>query len=149
MPDKQGSWDNRYYQAHMRTSGFALVTFDQQSRDIHIDCYTFLADVSHDKPINQFPGWPVTINQLENGGKMNYSLPTVEVSEPGQVIAVHDSRGELIYNLRMPGKSIEPGVFEEGSYTIRIGEGENVKEISNISTGSKEKIHVNLLQETK
>ena len=145
LPDKQGEWDNRYIQANKRTSGFGMITFDQKTRDITIDCYTFLADLTKAAPNNQFQGWPVTINQLENyGRRTELSLPTLKLNKPNQVIKILDSNGEIVYNLRIEGDSFTPKIFNKGIYTILIGEGENIKEVKNVSTGSKESIEIEL-----
>jgi len=143
LPDKQGKWDNRYFQAHKRTSGFGMITFNQKTRDITIDCYTFLADLETNSPNNQFQGWPVTINQLDNyGGKTELSLPTIKLNKPNQVLKILDSKGGMVYNLRIAGDSFTPKIFKKGTYTILVGEDENIKEIKNVSTNSKKPIEI-------
>jgi hypothetical protein len=145
MPDKKGNWDNRYFQAHKRASGFGMATFDQKTRDIKLDCYKFLIDIDNQRKNNQFPGWPVTINQLDNyGGKTKLSLPTIKTNLPNQVVKVMDNKGKMVYNLRMAGNSFTPKVFKTGTYSIVIGEGEKKKELKNIKTGMKKEISVDL-----
>jgi len=63
-----GSESNRYDLAHQKGSGFGLVTIDTQSRTYHIESFRFRIDATDGNPANQFPGWPVTIQQKENGG---------------------------------------------------------------------------------
>jgi hypothetical protein len=60
---------NRYEKAHQKGSGFGLVTIDTEKKTYHIDAFRFLVDPTDGKPDNQFPGWPVTIQQKENGGE--------------------------------------------------------------------------------
>ena len=59
---------NRYQLAHQKGSGFGLVTIDTTKKTYHIESFRFLIDPTDGNPANQFPGWPVTIHQKENGG---------------------------------------------------------------------------------
>ena len=63
-----GTDKNRYKKAHQKGSGFGLVTIDTKAKTYTLDAFRFLCDPTDDKPDNQFPGWPVTIHQKENGG---------------------------------------------------------------------------------
>jgi phosphodiesterase/alkaline phosphatase D-like protein len=60
---------NRYEKAHQKASGFGYVVIDPQARTYTINSFKFLIDPMDGKPDNQFPGWPVTIHQDENGGE--------------------------------------------------------------------------------
>jgi len=60
---------NRYEKAHQKGSGFGFVTIDPDKKTYRIESFRFLVDVTDEKPTNQFPGWPVTIRQAENGGR--------------------------------------------------------------------------------
>jgi hypothetical protein len=145
IPDKQLKWENRYYQAHMRSSGFGMITFDTKTRDIKLDCYRFLADLDVPNKDFQFPGWPLTINQMDNySSGRALSLPTIKVNVPNQVVKVLDSRGELVYNIRMVGNTFTPKVFRGGSYSLRIGEGNKIKEIKNVRTDMTEPLSVEI-----
>ncbi|QEG01825.1 PhoD-like phosphatase [Stieleria maiorica] len=59
---------NRYEKAHQKGSGFGYVVIDPKSQTYTIHSYRFLIDPLDGNPDNQFPGWPVTIHQQENGG---------------------------------------------------------------------------------
>ncbi|QDT95431.1 alkaline phosphatase D family protein [Gimesia aquarii] len=63
-----GTEKNRYDLAHQKGSGFGLVLIDPKSKTYTLNCYRFLVDVNDGKASNQFPGWPVTLHQKENGG---------------------------------------------------------------------------------
>ena len=52
-----------------RLNGFGLVTIDTKARTYHIDSFRFQIDATDFKTLNQFLGWPVTINQSENSGE--------------------------------------------------------------------------------
>ncbi|OYP28380.1 alkaline phosphatase D family protein [Rhodopirellula sp. MGV] len=59
---------NRYEKAHQKASGFGYVVIDPKERTYTINSFRFLVDVTDGNPENQFPNWPVTIHQDENGG---------------------------------------------------------------------------------
>ncbi len=64
-----GKAPNRYDKAHEKGSGFGFITFDPVKKTYALDSYRFLIDATDGKPSNQFPGWPVTIHQVENRGE--------------------------------------------------------------------------------
>ena len=64
-----GKDKNRYKKAHEKGSGFGLVTIDTEAKTYTLDAFRFLIDPTDGNPENQFPGWPVTIHQKENGGE--------------------------------------------------------------------------------
>ena len=57
-----------YERAHRKGSGFGLVTVDTAAKTYKIESFRFLIDATDGKVSNQFPGWPVTLHQKENGG---------------------------------------------------------------------------------
>jgi len=64
-----GKAPNRYDKAHEKGSGFGFITFDTVKKTYAIDSFRFLIDATDGKASNQFPGWPVTIQQAENRGQ--------------------------------------------------------------------------------
>jgi len=64
-----GQAPNRYDKAHEKGSGFGFITFDTEKKTYFIESFRFLIDATDDKASNQFPGWPVTIQQAENRGE--------------------------------------------------------------------------------
>lgn len=117
--------ESRYTHALIRSSGFGMVTFDQISRDIKIDAWRFIADVENPNPIrDQFPGWPLTINQYDNFGKGAVNLlPEIAVNKPNQVIEVRKtSTNDLIRIFRIKGNSVQVGLHHPGTFTIKIGD---------------------------
>ena len=144
-PAEKTTWENRYIQAEKRSSGFGIVTFNKDTRNITTDCWRFLANVENPGKDDQFPGWPVTINQLDNYGREAVAfLPEIRVSKPGELIQILDNTGDLVYMIRMKGNKFIPKVFSEGTYTIILGEGEHTRKISGVKTGSKEAINVDM-----
>ena len=63
-----GTEKNRYDKAHQKGSGFGLVVIDTEKLTYRLNSFRFSIDATDGKPSNQFPGWPVTIHQKENGG---------------------------------------------------------------------------------
>ena len=64
-----GTMKNRYELAHQKGSGFGMVTIDTEAKTYHLESFRFLIDATDGKASNQFDGWPVTIQQQENGGE--------------------------------------------------------------------------------
>ncbi len=64
-----GKAPNRYDKAHEKGSGFGFVTFDTKKKTYTVESFRFLIDSADGRPSNQFPGWPVTIQQAENRGE--------------------------------------------------------------------------------
>ena len=106
-------------------SGHGLVRFDKRTRKITIECWPRGVDVTLPSA-KQYPGWPVTIDQLDNYGCPPVAwLPEIEAPAgmTNPVVQVWDERsGELVYALRTKSARFKPWVFAEGIYTVRIGE---------------------------
>lgn len=64
-----GKAANRYDKAHQKGSGFGMVTIDTDAKTYKLEAFRFLCDATANKSEDQFPGWPVTIHQKENGGE--------------------------------------------------------------------------------
>jgi alkaline phosphatase D len=109
---------------HQRAPGYGVVRFDKVDRTITFECWPRWADQAVPGAA-QYPGWPITISQLDNfGSDANLFLPVVDVagmSDP--VVEVIDEEvAKTIYALRIRGDSFRPKVFREGSYTVRVGD---------------------------
>lgn len=68
-PEPQDRGLPPYENAHLKASGFGMVTVDTQARTYQLEAFKFLIDATDGNPDNQFPGWPVTIHQDENIGE--------------------------------------------------------------------------------
>jgi len=130
-----------------RAAGFGVVRFNLKTRRITLECWPRNTDVTG--PANkQYPGWPVTIGQEDNyARKAAAYLPTLEISgRPNPVVQVIDEAGgEVVYTLRINGKSYRPKVFKKGTYTIKVGEGRTLttlKGIKSIGADRKDTIKV-------
>ncbi len=132
-PKEETRDPNRYQRAQNCSSGYGLIHFDQNNRTIKVEAIRFLADLDHpQQPDNQFPGWPVTINQTDNYGRNKIGLlPAVSLDPELEYVQLfNEKRGQFVYALRPKDSIFEPFVFETGSYTLRLVNTEtgNIKE---------------------
>ncbi|MFV1994749.1 MAG: hypothetical protein ACC661_04880 [Verrucomicrobiales bacterium] len=106
------------------------------TREITMECWPRFVDVTK-ADAEQFPGWPITINQEENYNRGAIAwLPELRISgasDPVLQVIAEDS-GEVVYTLRIRGNNFRPKVFKEGVYTIRVGEGAEVVELVGIQS---------------
>lgn len=145
-PHYTGKKPSRLYD---RATGYGLVRFNRSSRDIIIECWPRWVDPS-EPDAQQYSGWPVKINQLDNFGRnAKYFLPELSfkgLADP--VVQVIDQlSGEIVYTLRIKGTTFHPKVLTEGVYRIRAGEPgtEKMKEFSGIRSalrGEDRKIEI-------
>jgi phosphodiesterase/alkaline phosphatase D-like protein len=104
-----------------RAPGYGMVTFDRETRKITIANWPRWVDVT--KPGAQpYPGWPITIDQLDNGFPKNgVELDAVRTGKPDPVVQVADQdTGEIVYTLRIRGNNFTPRVPKAGRYTVRL-----------------------------
>lgn len=116
-----------------RASGFGIVKFNKSDRTITMECWPRNVDIHH--PSNKpYPGWPMTISQFDNDGRKPHGyLPTIRSASADPVVQVIEEKsGGIVYTIRAKGKSFEPRIFAEGTYTVRVGEGSALKEFKNL-----------------
>ncbi|HJN09126.1 MAG TPA: hypothetical protein QF564_10575 [Pirellulaceae bacterium] len=109
-----------------RAAGFGVMRLNKRTRKIVLECYPRNVDVGA-PATKQYPGWPLTIDQLDNyGRKAKAYLPTLVVrGQQSPVVKVIDeSDGSWVYALRIRGTEFRPKVFKDGNYTIEVGEGD-------------------------
>ncbi|MFW5821077.1 MAG: alkaline phosphatase D family protein, partial [Bacteroidota bacterium] len=92
-PDEKTFDQNRYVRANKTASGFGYNIFDTRERTIKSEAYHFLADLSSTAGDDQFPGWPLTVSQLDNFGEEHYGyLPELDFGEEMEpVIRVYNT----------------------------------------------------------
>jgi len=130
----------RYDRWRAQAAGYGLVRFNKRTREITLECWARGCQVpgpgvDEEAECEQYPGWPITIDQEENYGReASAYLPTLEIvgQEDPVVQVIDESRGEVVYTLRINGTSYRPKVFEEGRYTLAVGEGDAVKVVENV-----------------
>ncbi len=126
LPDDTRS-ELRYERAQLSSSGYSIITFDPESRDISCNAIRFLADADRLRPEDSFPGWPVTVNQFNNAG-MNRTGDTITIQSSGiinPVLLVYDAETDrLLLSIRMKGDEFSGVVEGSGRYNLKIGDPE-------------------------
>ena len=111
---------------HDKASGHGLVHFDKETQRIRIECWRLLFDAKQAKAGDQFPGWPRTVSMLENyGRKAAAQLPELRVRgmENPVVQVIDAANNEVVYTLRIRGKTFTPKVFDATRrYNVVVGE---------------------------
>ena len=72
----------------------------------------------------QHPGWPLTINQMDNYGREAVAwLPVLKIKgDTDPVIQVtNQSTGEMEYTVRIIGNEFIPKVFSKDKFSVKIG----------------------------
>ena len=120
-----------------KTAGLGFVIFNTETRDITLESWHFISDVLNPDETSQHPGWPLTINQMDNYGREAVAwLPVLKIKgDPDPVIQItNQSTGELEYTVRINGNEFIPKVFSKDKYKIFIGypEIDSYKEITDI-----------------
>ena len=131
-----------------RATGYGIIRFNKKTRDITVECWPRLANPKVD---NQYPGWPIKINQLDNYNRKAVAyLPNINIEGINNPLiqVIDEKNDELVYTLRINGNSYRPKVFKQGLYTIKIAEPGTEKEkilsnISSIAEGESKNIEVN------
>lgn len=116
-------WGHEPGVLHNRAPGYGIARFNRTTREVSLAAWPRWADPTTGDP--PYPGWPVRFQQTEGYGRTPVAfLPTVRVEgmENPVVQVVSEAGGEVLYTLRIRGREFTPGVFEGGSYTVRVGE---------------------------
>lgn len=131
-----------------RAAGFGVVRFDKKNRTITMECWPRNCDIT-DPASRQYPGWPMTIRQMDNYGRKAVAyLPTLKVSglEDPVVQIIDESDGQTVYTLRIKGREFRPKVFRRGTYTIKVGpqpgEPKVLKGVKTLDTGKEGSLEV-------
>ncbi len=109
---------------HDRMPGFGIVRFNKPTRQITMECWPRMVDVT--KPANQYTGWPRTIHQFDNYDRKPAAfLPTLEIEGTTDPVVqvVDQADGQIVYTVRIQGTSFRPKVFRHGKHTVRIWNG--------------------------
>ena len=133
-----------------RSPGYGIVKFNRETRKISIANWPRWVDPSRPgaKP---YPGWPVTFDQTDNYGRKAVAwLPTISVSgmDDPVVQVIDETGGEVVYTLRIRGRTFRPKVFKAGFYRLKVGEpgSEKMKIITHLQARPEspgEKIELN------
>ena len=125
---------------NFNAAGFGLVRFKKSTRQIIMESWPRHVDVSQPNA-RQFPGWPVTVNQEDNYGRAPQAyLPVLRITgqENAVVQVIDEYLQEIVYTIRIVGSTWRPKVFREGSYTIRVGEGDMIRHFRSVESVGRE-----------
>ena len=129
-PDKQKP-KGRIQTLHDKASGYGVVRMNKTKGTITMECHRLLIDAANLQPEDQFPGWPKTIDSLDNYGRAAAAhLPELKIKGLAHpVIQVSNAKtDELVYALRNRGNTFRPPVFDKAAtYKIRVGEPDHEK----------------------
>jgi alkaline phosphatase D len=107
---------------HRKATGYNILRFDKVKRAITLETWPRYADP---KTGRQYPGWPITIEQTDNYGRKAVAwLPTLQCKRQRDPVVqvIEEATGEVIYTLRIKGRTFRPKVFAPGRYTLHAGE---------------------------
>lgn len=129
-------------------AGFGVARFDKRRRKITFECWPRTVDVTA-KSSKQYPGWPLTIDQLDNYGRVAAAwLPTLKIEGATDPVVqvVRQSDGEIVYTLRINGSTFRPKVFARGLYTIHVGEGATRQTFKDVRARGEEAAATKVIQ---
>jgi hypothetical protein len=101
-----------------RADGYGLVRFRKTTREVTFECWPRFSQGE------QFPGWPITVRSDDNDGRRPSAwLPELAISgaERPVVQVVAERDGEVLYTMRASGARVQPHVYADGTYTVRVG----------------------------
>lgn len=119
-----------------RAPGYGIVRFDKKDRTITSEVWPRWVDPS-EPDAEQYPGWPITVNQHENYNRQAqaYLPELVFENAVDPVVQIIDAvTGETVYTLRINGNRFRPKVFATGVYSIHVStrNGEKRKTFSDV-----------------
>ena len=108
-----------------------------------MDAIRFMADADKPKSEDHFSGWPLTISQFDNFGKVDQiKLPTIKVLGDADPVVevINEQTGETESIVRIKGNEFQPIAYVKGKYTIKVTypEKNRIKEVTGISIGGTE-----------
>jgi hypothetical protein len=109
---------------HDRMPGYGIVRFDKRARTITFECWPRGVDPRDPATGGQYDGWPVTIAQTDNDGRVPAGwLPEIVVRglDDPVVRVIDETSGELVSAIRIAGRRYRPAVFILGTYTVEVG----------------------------
>ena len=107
-----------------RATGYGIVRINKKSRDIIIECWPRWVNPAQ-PGAQQYPGWPITINQMDNYNRTAAAyLPTIQVSgiDNPVVQVIEEKTEKIVYTIRSKGSSFSAKVFKAGLYTLKVGD---------------------------
>jgi phosphodiesterase/alkaline phosphatase D-like protein len=138
-PYYSGKKPSRLYD---RATGYGIIRFKRKSRDITMECWPRFVNPQKE-PQGQYPGWPITINQLDNYRRKAAGwLPRIVFENmENAVVRVYSGKNhKLVYALRIKGRVFDPPVFDiNDRYRLDAGNPDSgrIKVFENLSAVAK------------
>jgi arylsulfatase A-like enzyme len=107
---------------HDRMPGYGVVRLRRDTREMTFEAWP-RGVVPWEPGAEQYPGWPRTVEQLDNGGaRRRAHLPRIVVRglERPVVQVVDEATGRLECSLRLAGAEWMPSVDGPGPYEVRV-----------------------------
>ncbi len=117
-----------------RAAGFGVVRLNTDTRKITMECWPRQVEIGT-PGAEQYPGWPKTIDQLDNyGRKMVARLPDIFIKGAVDPVVqvIEESSGEVVYTLRIRGTKFRGKVFAPGKYRVHVDNGEQRKTLRRV-----------------
>lgn len=129
-----------------RAAGFVIARFDKKQRTVTAECWPRDADLT--KPgAKQFKGWPRVIKQVDNYNPPSWGkLAELSFDKPNPVVQLIDeASGEVLYTLRINGKTFTPHAPKGKAITIKAGsEAPNQVVAKGVAVGKAKAMSVDL-----
>ncbi len=124
---------------HDRAPGYGIVRLNKRTQRIIFECWPRYSDPEAFDAA-QYPGWPVDFQMEDNYARKAAGwLPPLQINgleRPPVVQVLDEISGEIIYTLRIASFEYQPRIFEDGTYTIVVGEPgtESMKRIAGLNS---------------
>jgi hypothetical protein len=125
---------------HDRMPGFGIVRFNKETRDITIECWPRMVDVTD--PAQQYTGWPRTISQFDNLGHHEARLPELKFIGSTDPVVRVESNGQVVSCVRVKGRTFQPLVPAAGMYSITVVDGNKQQTLNNVATVANDTANV-------
>ena len=114
---------------HDRGAGYGIIRLNPATRQITFEAWPLHVDPEFPQTGSQFAGWPITLVQTDNDGRVPTGyLPVIDTGEDlNPVISIYDEAdSSLLYGMRIRGNQFRPPVFNNGTtYRAEIALGDD------------------------
>ncbi|MDN5217418.1 alkaline phosphatase D family protein [Fulvivirgaceae bacterium BMA12] len=137
---------------HDKMAGYGILKLNKSAQTYTMECWPRFADPENPATGGQYPGWPKTVDMMDNYAKKPVGhLPVLKIDGVDRPVVqvINEATSEVVYTLRIKGNDFQPKVFTTDSYTVIIKdmEGEERKKLTGlqlVEAGKKEELTVSL-----
>lgn len=105
-----------------RAAGYGIVRLNTKTRQITMECWPRNVDIT-DPSATQYSGWPRTISQFDNYNPPSWGKLgelTFDIENP-VVQLVDVATNEILYTVRVSGKTFTPGAPKGKTFVVKAG----------------------------